>query len=159
MYARTHKIDNTHKIGNMDNKGEIVIYQTQDGTTQLDVRLDGETVWITQEQMAQLFQRDRTAIGRHIANIFSEGELDRNVVCANFAHTTLHGAIEGKTQTRDLTCYNLDVIISVGYRVKSQRGVQFRQWASRELSSYVCQNNVLTGSTRVLPLFDSQTLH
>ena len=76
----------------MDNKGEIVIYQTQDGTTQLDVRLDGETVWITQEQMAQLFQRDRTAIGRHIANIFSEGELDRNVVCANFAHTTLHGA-------------------------------------------------------------------
>ena len=143
----------------MDNKGEIVIYQTQDGTTQLDVRLDGETVWITQEQMAQLFQRDRTAIGRHIANIFSEGELDRNVVCANFAHTTLHGAIEGKTQTRDLTCYNLDVIISVGYRVKSQRGVQFRQWASRELSSYVCQNKVLTGSTRVLPLFDSQTLH
>lgn len=76
----------------MDSKGEIVIYQTQDGTTQLDVRLDGETVWITQEQMAQLFQRDRTAIGRHIANIFSEGELDRNVVCANFAHTTLHGA-------------------------------------------------------------------
>lgn len=143
----------------MDNKGEIVIYQTQDGTTQLDVRLDGETVWITQEQMAQLFQRDRTAIGRHIANIFSEEELDRNVVCANFAHTTLHGAIEGKTQTRDLTCYNLDVIISVGYRVKSQRGVQFRQWASRELSSYVCQNNVLTGSTRVLPLFDPQTLH
>ena len=143
----------------MDSKGEIVIYQTQDGTTQLDVRLDGETVWITQEQMAQLFQRDRTAIGRHIANIFSEGELDRNVVCANFAHTTLHGAIEGKTQTRDLTCYNLDVIISVGYRVKSQRGVQFRQWASRELSSYVCQNNVLTGSTRVLPLFDPQTLH
>ena len=143
----------------MDSKGEIVIYQTQDGTTQLDVRLDGETVWITQEQMAQLFQRDRTAIGRHIANIFSEGELDRNVVCANFAHTTLQGAIEGKTQTRDLTCYNLDVIISVGYRVKSQRGVQFRQWASRELSSYVCQNNVLTGSTRVLPLFDPQTLH
>ena len=143
----------------MDNKGEIVIYQTQDGTTQLDVRLDGETVWITQDQMAQLFQRDRTAIGRHISNIFSEGELDRNVVCANFAHTTLHGAIDGKTQTRELTYYNLDVIISVGYRVKSQRGVQFRQWASRELSSYVCQNNVLTGSTRVLPLFDSQTLH
>ena len=79
----------------MDNKGEIVIYQAQDGTTQLDVRLDGETVWITQDQMAQLFQRDRTAIGRHINNIFSEGELDRNVVCANFAHTTLHGAIEG----------------------------------------------------------------
>ena len=67
----------------MEDKGEIVIYQMQDGITQLDVRLDGETVWITQEQMAQLFQRDRTAIGRHISNIFSEEELDRNVVCAN----------------------------------------------------------------------------
>lgn len=127
----------------MDNKGEIVIYQTQDGTTQLDVRLDGETVWITQEQMAQLFQRDRTAIGRHIANIFSEGELDRNVVCANFAHTTLHGAIEGKTQTRDLTCYNLDVIISVGYRVKSQRGVQFRQWATKRIHEYIVKGFTL----------------
>ena len=120
----------------MESRGEIVIYQSQDGTTQLDVRLDGETVWITQDQMAQLFQRDRTAIGRHINNIFSEGELDRNVVCANFAHTTLHGAIEGKTQTRELTYYNLDVIISVGYRVKSQRGVQFRQWATKHIHEY-----------------------
>lgn len=96
----------------MEDKCEIVIYQTQDGTTRLDVRLDGETVWITQDQMAQLFDRDRTAIGRHISNIFAEGELDRSMVCANFAHTTLHGAIEGKTQTRELTYYNLDVIIS-----------------------------------------------
>lgn len=95
----------------MEDKGEIVIYQTQDGATQLDVRLDGETVWITQDQMAQLFDRDRTAIGRHISNIFAEGELDRSMVCANFAHTTQHGAIEGKTQTRELTYYNLDVII------------------------------------------------
>lgn len=77
----------------MGEKGEIVIYQTQDGITQLDVRLDGETVWITQEQMAQLFERDRTAIGRHISNIFAEGELDKNMVCANFAHTTQHGVI------------------------------------------------------------------
>ena len=89
----------------MEEKGEIVIYQTQDGITQLDVRLDGDTVWITQEQMAQLFERDRTAIGRHISNIFAEGELDKNMVCANFAHTTQHGAIEGKTQTRELTYY------------------------------------------------------
>lgn len=121
----------------MEDKGEIVIYQTQDGITQLDVRLDGETVWITQDQMAQLFERDRTAIGRHISNIFAEGELDRNMVCANFAHTTQHGAIEGKTQTRDLTYYNLDVIISVGYRVKSQRGVQFRQWATKRIHEYI----------------------
>ena len=72
----------------MEDKGEIVIYQTQDGITQLDVRLDGETVWITQEQMAQLFERDRTAIGRHISNIFAEGEFDKNMVCANL-HTPL----------------------------------------------------------------------
>lgn len=127
----------------MDDKGEIIIYQTQDGTTQLDVRLDGETVWITQDQMAELFQRDRTAIGRHLSNILSEGELDRNVVCANFAHTTLHGAIEGKTQTRELTYYNLDVIISVGYRVKSQRGVQFRQWATKRIHEYIVKGFTL----------------
>ena len=84
----------------MSDKGEIVIYQTQDGLAKLDVILEGETVWITQDQMAELFDRDRTAIGRHISNIFSEGELDRNMVCAKFAQTTQHGAIEGKTQTR-----------------------------------------------------------
>ena len=72
----------------MDNKGEIVIYQTQDGTTQLDVRLDGETVWITQEQMTQLFQRDKSTISRHIRNIFEDGELDESLVVAKFAHTT-----------------------------------------------------------------------
>ena len=105
----------------MNDRGEIVIYQTQDGLAKLDVILEGETVWITQDQMAELFDRDRTAIGRHISSIFSEGELDRNMVCANFAHTTSHGALEGKTQTRMLTYYNLDVIISVGYRVKSKR--------------------------------------
>ena len=127
----------------MEDKGEIVIYQTQDGITQLDVRLDGETVWITQEQMAQLFERDRTAIGRHISNIFAEGELDKNMVCANFAHTTQHGAIEGKTQTRELTYYNLDVIISVGYRVKSQRGVQFRQWATKRIHEYIVKGFTL----------------
>ena len=127
----------------MEDKGEIVIYQTQDGTTQLDVRLDGETVWITQDQMAQLFDRDRTAIGRHISNIFAEGELDRSMVCANFAHTTHHGAIEGKTQTRELTYYNLDVIISVGYRVKSQRGVQFRIWATQRLRDYIIKGVAL----------------
>lgn len=127
----------------MEDKGEIVIYQTQDGITQLDVRLDGETVWITQEQMAQLFERDRTAIGRHISNIFAEGELDKKMVCANFAHTTQHGAIEGKTQTRELTYYNLDVIISVGYRVKSQRGVQFRQWATKRIHEYIVKGFTL----------------
>ena len=97
-------------------------------------------MWITQDQIAQLFDRDRTAIGRHISNIFAEGELDRNMVCANFTHTTQHGAIEGKNQTCELTYYNLDVIISVGYQVKSQRGVQFRQWANKRIHKYIIKD-------------------
>ena len=102
----------------MDNKGEIVIYQTQDGTTQLDVRLDGETVWITQDQMAQLFQRDRTVIGRHIRNIFSEGELDESLVCAKFALPKKYGRREGFAQEVEAVLYNLDVIISVGLLIR-----------------------------------------
>jgi hypothetical protein len=78
--------------------------------------------------MSELFQRERTVISRHIRNIFAEGELQENVVCANFTHTTQHGAIEGKTQTANVQLYNLDVIISVGYHVKSLRGTQFRIW-------------------------------
>lgn len=113
------------RVDDMDNKGEIVIYQTPDGTTQLDVRLDGETVWITQEQMTQLFQRDKSTISRHIRNIFEDGELDENSVVAFFATTASDGKIY------NVAYYNLDVIISVGYRVKSQRGVQFRQWVTK----------------------------
>lgn len=112
------------------NENQIVIYKTNDGQTAIDVRMENETVWLTQAQMAQLFQKDRTVIGRHIRNVFKEGELDEKVVCANFAHTTQHGAIKGKQQRQEVVLYNLDVIISVGYRVKSQRGVQFRQWAN-----------------------------
>lgn len=115
----------------------IIIYQTEDGQTQIDVRMENETVWLTQAQMAELFQKDRTVIGRHINNVFKEGELNKEVVCAKFAHTTQHGAIKGKTQTQELVVYNLDVVISVGYRVKSQRGVQFRQWANRVLKQYL----------------------
>ena len=122
----------------MENTNDkIIIYQTSDGTTSLEVKMDKETVWLTQAQMAELFQKDRTVISRHINNVFREGELDKKVVCANFAHTTQHGAISGKEQTQTLTLYNLDVIISVGYRVKSQRGTQFRQWANRVLKEYL----------------------
>ena len=124
-------------------KGEIVIYQTDDGASQLDVRLENETVWLTQDQMSVLFERDRTVIGRHISNIFAEGELDPQVVCANFAHTTTHGAMENKNQTRLITCYNLDVVISVGYRVKSIRGVQFRQWATKRIHEYIVKGFTL----------------
>ena len=99
----------------------------------LEVKTDGETVWLTQAQMCQLFGRDRTVITKHINNIFKEGELEREVVCAKFAHTTIHGAMKGKAQVQEVTAYNLDVIISVGYRVKSIQGTRFRQWATRIL--------------------------
>ncbi|GAP71732.1 hypothetical protein SAMD00024442_17_32 [Candidatus Symbiothrix dinenymphae] len=125
------------------NKGEVIIYQMSGGVAELDVRLAKETVWLTQEQMVALFQRERTVIGKHIRNIFAEGELQEEVVCANFAHTTPHGAIEGKTQTSIVQRYNLDVIISVGYRVKSQRGTQFRIWANKILKDYLIKGYVV----------------
>ena len=118
-------------------ENQIVIYKTNDGQTAIEVRMESETVWLTQAQMAELFQKDRTVIGRHIRNVFREGELDEKVVCAKFAHTTQHGAIKGKQQKQEVVLYNLDVIISVGYRVRSQRGVQFRQWANRVLKDYL----------------------
>jgi hypothetical protein len=109
------------------NRGEIKIYQTPNGETQLEVRLEDETVWLTQAQMSELFQRERTVINKHIRNIFAEGELEENVVCAKFAHTTQHGAIKGKSQTSIVQLYNLDVIISVGYRVNSKNATTFRK--------------------------------
>ena len=118
---------------------EIEIYQSSDGQTEVQVTFDNDTVWLNQDQLGKLFDRDRTVVGRHIKKIFSEGELDENMVCADFAHTTQHGAIEGKTQTKATKYYNLDVIISVGYRVKSSRGTQFRQWASNRLKDYLIQ--------------------
>lgn len=121
----------------MDERGEIIIYQTEDGLTKIDVNMQDETVWLTQEQMAELFQRDKSTISRHIKNIFAEGELDEKVVVAEFATTSQHGAMEGKTQNNITRFYNLDVIISVGYRVKSQRGVQFRIWATNILKEYI----------------------
>jgi len=129
-------------------ENQIVIYQTDNGQTAIDVRMENETVWLTQAQMATLFQKDRTVIGRHIRNVFKEGELDEKVVCANFAHTTQHGAIIGKQQRQEVLLYNLDVIISVGYRVKSQRGVQFRQWANRVLKDYLIKGYALNEKIR-----------
>ena len=129
-------------------ENQIVIYQTDNGQTAIDVRLENETVWLTQAQMAQLFQKDRTVIGRHIRNVFKEGELDEKVVCAKFAHTTQHGAIIGKQQRQEVILYNLDVIISVGYRVKSQRGVQFRQWANKVLKDYLLKGYALNEKIR-----------
>ena len=115
----------------MDNLGNIVIYRTEDGLTRLDVNLRDETVWLSIDQMAELFQRDRSVIGKHVRNVFKEGELVKDSVWAKFAYT----ASDGKKY--DVDYYNLDVIISVGYRVKSQRGTQFRIWASSVLKEYL----------------------
>ena len=121
----------------MDNNNQIIIYQTADNQTQIDVRMENDTVWLTQAQMADLFQKDRTVISRHIRNVFKEGELDESLVCAKFALPKKYGRREGYIQETEATIYNLDVIISVGYRVKSQCGVQFRQWANRVLKQYL----------------------
>ncbi|MBO7419528.1 MAG: virulence RhuM family protein, partial [Spirochaetaceae bacterium] len=107
----------------MQNKGEIVIYQIEDGTTKLSVNLQDETVWLSLEQMAELFQRDKSTISRHIKNVFEEGELQQASTVANFATVQKEGEREVE---RNIDYYNLDVIISVGYRVKSLRGTQFR---------------------------------
>jgi hypothetical protein len=120
----------------MKSKNEIVIYQA-DESTKVEVQIDEETVWLSQEQMALLFGRNRVAITQHIGNIFKEGELQKEVVCKEFLQTTQHGAIQGKTQINKIKLYNLDVIISVGYRVKSKQGTQFRIWANRILKDYL----------------------
>ena len=103
----------------------------------MDVRLEDKTVWLTQEQIAMLFNKGRSTVTEHISNIFKEGELEENVVCRIFRHTTQHGAIEGKSQQKEVKLYNLDVIISVGYRVKSIQGTRFRQWATERLHEYI----------------------
>ena len=118
------------------NKNEIVIFETEDKLITLPVAVDHETVWLNRNQMAELFDRDVKTIGKHINNALKE-ELEGQVVVAKFATTTPHGAIEGKTQTHMTEYYNLDVIISVGYRVKSKRGVEFRRWANSVLKQYI----------------------
>lgn len=124
-------------------QSQILIYQSTTGNIKIDVRLENETVWLTQNQMALLFGKGRTTITEHIGNIFKEGELNEKMVCRDFRHTTQHGAVKGKTQTKNIKYYNLDVIISVGYRVKSQQGTQFRIWATKRLKEYIIKGFAL----------------
>ena len=142
----------------IENRGEIIIYRAEDNTVQLDVRMENETVWLTQDQMAQLFDRNRTVIGRHISNIFSEGELDESLSCAKFAHNKNYGRRAGFSKEVETKIYNLDVIISVGYRVKSQRGVQFRQWANRILKDYLVKGFAVNEKLRREQLSDLRQL-
>jgi len=125
-----------------ENKGEIVLYHSENSLI-LEVWLENETVWLSQAQMAELFQTTRNNLSIHIGNIFREGELDRIMVCKKSLHTTQHGAIIGKTQIKSLNLYNLDVIISVGYRIKSKRGTLFRQWANSVIKEYLLRGYVI----------------
>ena len=118
----------------MDNYGEIIIYQTEDGLTKLDVRMEDETVWLTQQQMAELFQTSRTNVVDHISNIYSEGELDEHSTCRKFRQVRMEGT---RQVTRELPFYNLDMIISLGYRVKSSTATHFRKWATERLREYI----------------------
>ena len=124
----------------MDQHGEIILYQSEDGLTKLDVKLHDETVWLSLDQMAELFGRDKSTISRHIRNVFAEGELNAAATVANFATVQTEGA---RQVSRDITYYNLDVIISVGYRVKSAVATRFRQWATARLKEYIIKGFTL----------------
>ena len=126
-------------------ENKIVIYQTEDGQTQIDVRMENETVWLTQAQMAELFHTDRTSIVRHINNIYRVEELERESTCAKFAQVQIEGK---RTVKRAIPYFNLDMIISVGYRVNSKRGVKFRQWANQVLKNYLVKGYAVSDRIR-----------
>jgi hypothetical protein len=121
-------------------EAEFLLYQTPDGRTRVEVRFGGETAWLSLTQMADLFQRDKSVISRHIKNVFEEGELTREATVAEFATVQREGDRE---VTRQVEYYNLDVIISVGYRVKSRRGTQFRIWATQRLREFIVKGFTL----------------
>ena len=116
---------------------QIIIYKTSHDEVELKVRFEKEDVWLTQNQIALLFGTQRPAITKHLSNIFKSGELEAEVVSSVLEHTTRHGAIRGKMQTKNVKFYNLDAIISVGYRVNSRKATQFRIWATRVLRQYL----------------------
>ena len=124
-------------------KGEIIIYQTADGSTSLDVKLEQDTIWLNQKQIAELFGTKRPAITKHLKNIFLSGELEENRVCSILEHTTPHGAMADKTQTTEVKYYNLDAILSVGYRVNSKNATRFRIWANKVLKEYLIKGYVV----------------
>jgi hypothetical protein len=124
----------------MKNNSQIVIYKTSDGKTKIDVRFEGETVWLTQNVIAELFQTTKQNVGQHIGNIFSEGELDKDSTVKNFFTVQKEGS---RSVERNLEYYNLDLIISVGYRVTSSTATAFRQWATQKLSEYIVKGFVL----------------
>lgn len=141
----------------MENRGEVIIYRAEDNKVQLDVRMVEGTVWLTASQMAELFGRDVKTIRKHINNALHE-ELADEVVGAKFALTTHHGAMEGKTQTNEVMFYNLEMITSIGFRVKSKRGIQFRKWANRILKDYLVKGFAINEKLRREQLSDLRQL-
>lgn len=139
-------------------ESQIEIYQGSDGQTQIEVKFEEDTVWLSQGQIAELFGKGRTTITEHIGNVFKEGELEEEVVCREFRHTTHHGAVAGKTQEKVVKHYNLDVIISVGYRVKSRQGIQFRIWATQRLKDYLVQGYAINEKRLAQKQQEVQTL-
>lgn len=115
----------------------FVIFQTETGKVNVEVYFQNDTLWLTQKAMSVLFEKDRTVITKHLKKIFETGELDEKVVCANFAHTTQHGAVKGKVQEREVKFYNLRAVTAVGYRVNSHRATEFRKWATEILHEYI----------------------
>jgi len=122
---------------------QIQLYTSEDGQISVEVTQSADTLWLTQAQMAELFGTKRPAITKHLGNIFSSSELQEKVVCSILEHTTAHGAIQDKTQTKGVKHYNLDAIISVGYRISSKRATQFRQWATQTLKQHLVQGYTL----------------
>lgn len=139
----------------MSQESPLVIYEAPDGTIALDVRLEGESVWLTQAQMAELFQTDPSVIVKHISNIYRTGELDEEGTCAKNAHVQKEG---NRLVTRNLRYYNLDVIISVGYRVNAKRGIAFRKWATKLLREYLLKGFVANQAYLVQHYEDLKTV-
>jgi len=130
-------IEKHNESNGLQKFSNFVIFKTADGKVNIDVFFKVDTLWLTQKALSVLFEKDRTVISKHLKNIFESGELEEKVVCANFTHTTQHGAIEGKTQQTEVKYYNLKAIVAVGYRVNSHRAIEFRKWATEILHEYI----------------------
>ena len=132
--AKKNEIEKSTELQQLDN---FVIFQTNNGKVNIDVLFQDETIWLTQKRIADLFEKGRSTITEHLKKVFTDGELDEKVVCRDFRHTTQHGAIVGKTQIKEVRYYNLRAITAVGYRVNSQRAIEFRKWATEILHEYI----------------------
>ena len=131
---------------NLENSGDVIIYQSEDGATKINVNLQDETVWLSQQQLVELYHTSRTNVVEHIRNIYNEGELEENQSCRNFRHVQTEG---NRKVEREIPFYNLDMIISVGYRVNSIRGTQFRIWANRVLKDYIVKGYAINDKIRI----------